>query len=101
MIPLVLLPNLEVKGFDAMAGIDGPNDPRLTLVADGGLQIGGLPRGTTSGKPSVMFCAELEDGQVLVAETTLSLFLTAADGLRAVYGDPRIDTTPTPEEPPA
>jgi hypothetical protein len=32
---------------------------------------------------------DLDDGSVVLAETSLALFLTVADGLRARYGDPR------------
>ncbi len=56
---------------------------------EGALIVGGMPEGTDSGKPTVMVALDLEDGVFLVAETTLALFLTAADGLKARYGDPR------------
>lgn len=55
----------------------------------GRLSIGGLPAGTQSGKPTVAFKLALPDGRVLFTETTLALFLTAADALKARYGDPR------------
>jgi hypothetical protein len=55
---------------------------------EGDVAIGGMPQGTESGRPSVVIAFELEEG-FLVAETTLALFLTAADVLKAKYGDPR------------
>ena len=56
----------------------------------GELIVGGMPQGTESGKPTVMLALEQPGGHgFLVAETTLSLFLTAADVLKAKYGDPR------------
>jgi hypothetical protein len=42
-----------------------------------------------SGKPSVALGFELPDGRWVLAETSLALFLTAAEALRARYGDPR------------
>jgi hypothetical protein len=55
----------------------------------GPIGIAGLEGGMESGKPSVALRIDLPDGRVVLAETSLSLFLTAADALRARYGDPR------------
>jgi hypothetical protein len=43
-----------------------------------------------SGAPSVAFCFKLGEREVVLAETSLALFLTAADALKARYGDPRV-----------
>lgn len=51
--------------------------------------IGGIERGMQSGAPSVMIRVETPDGRTVIAETSLKLFLTAADALRAALGDPR------------
>ncbi len=51
--------------------------------------VGGLPDGTTGGKPTVALRIDLPDGSSVVAETTLALFLSAADALRGRFGDPR------------
>jgi hypothetical protein len=48
-----------------------------------------LPDGMTSGKPSVMLRIDLPDGQIVLYEMSLRLFLTAADAFKARYGDPR------------
>lgn len=57
---------------------------------EGEIIVGGMPKGTEAGKPVVMIGLEdPETGGFIVAQTTLALFLTAADGLRAKYGDPR------------
>ena len=48
-----------------------------------------LPGGMASGKPSVAFGFRLPDRRVVVAETSLALFLSAADVMKAKYGDPR------------
>ncbi len=49
--------------------------------------IAGLPHGTVEGRPSVTVRIELPDGQTVLAETTLRLFLRAAEALRARYGN--------------
>lgn len=54
------------------------------------IRIGGLEGGMQSGKPSVAIAAILPNGGgCVLAETSLALFLSAADALRARYGDPR------------
>jgi hypothetical protein len=42
-----------------------------------------------SGKPSIAIRLDLDDGSSVVAETSLALFLMAADAFKAKYGDPR------------
>ena len=51
------------------------------------LRVGALAGGMASGRTSVAFGFELPDGRVVLAETSLRLFLAAADALRARYGD--------------
>lgn len=53
------------------------------------VEVSALARGMKSGKPSVAIRLELEDGSTVIAETSLALFLTAGDALKAKYGDPR------------
>lgn len=53
------------------------------------LEITGLAGGLTSGKPSVAIRIDLPHEMVAIAQTSLALFLTAADALKAKYGDPR------------
>ena len=48
--------------------------------------IAGLPKGTVEGRPSVAIRVDLPDGRVVLAETTLRLFLRAAEALAARYG---------------
>lgn len=91
MESLRVIPDLTQKGF-----VDGDN--YLVVGHEGEVIVGGMPEGTESGKPTVMVALELESGEdegskgFLVAETTLALFLTAADTLKAKYGDPREGT---------
>ncbi len=51
--------------------------------------VTGLMGGMESGKPSVALRIDLQDGSSVIAETSLALFLSAADALKARYGDPR------------
>jgi hypothetical protein len=76
-----IIPDLTVQGFQ-------DEDYEVTEYS-GPLIVGGMSEGTESGKPVVMLGLEIEDGGWLVKQTTLSLFLTAADALKAKYGDPR------------
>jgi hypothetical protein len=66
-------------------------DRKLTWLGNGAkpIQVAGMERGMASGKPSVAIRFDLPNGHVVVGETSLALFLTAADGLKARYGDPR------------
>jgi hypothetical protein len=60
------------------------------------IQIAGLAEGMQSGRPSVAIRLDLPDDTAglepqarALAETSLALFLTAAEALKARYGDPR------------
>lgn len=59
------------------------------LLSAPDMELVGLADGTASGAPVVMAFLTLPDGRTVMAETTLALFLTAADALKARYGDPR------------
>jgi hypothetical protein len=81
--------------------------PRIDIVLDGDgafadvpaeklghtkepVRITGLAGGMESGKPSVCIGLFLpHNGGCVIGETSLALFLTAADALKARYGDPR------------
>lgn len=51
------------------------------------IQFGGLPKGMQSGRTSVSIVIPLADGSVVIAESSLRLFLAAASALRARYGE--------------
>lgn len=54
------------------------------------IRVGVLEGGMSSGKPSVAIAVFLpNDGGCVVAETSLALFLSAADAFKARFGDPR------------
>ena len=53
------------------------------------IEMAVLKGGMASGKPSVAIRIDLDDDSVVFAETSLALFLSAADAFKAKYGDPR------------
>jgi hypothetical protein len=53
------------------------------------IELAVLSGGMASGKPSVAIRINLDDDSVVIAETSLILFLSAADAFKAKYGDPR------------
>lgn len=55
----------------------------------GPLIVAGKGESTEEGKPSVILALEVGEDEFLIKETTLSLFLDAADTLKSKYGDPR------------
>lgn len=56
------------------------------------ISVAGLVGGLESGKPSVTIRLDVGNGVVVLAQTSLSLFLQAADLLKLHYGDPRDET---------
>ena len=84
MESLTIIPGLERQGFR--------DKPYTVVEYTGPVTIGGMAKGTESGKPVVMigiFGIDADDNDVLVIQTTLALFLNAADALKARHGDPR------------
>ena len=69
----------EKAGIPEMAGKQ-VREGRIAVVS-------GLSNGTSGGKPSAALIIELADGTVVFAETTMSLFLTAATALKARFGE--------------
>lgn len=54
------------------------------------VKISGLSKGTVQGNPTVAIALYLPyKGGCIMGQTSLKLFLTAADALKARYGDPR------------
>lgn len=51
------------------------------------ISVAALPRGMSSGSASVAFRIDLPDGTVVVAETSMALFLAAARAFRARHGE--------------
>lgn len=84
METLKLIPDAEATGFDSFEGV-----AREDIIELQTLEISGLRGGMASGKPSVSMVFKLPDGKAVFAETSLALFLAAADTLKSLYGDPR------------
>lgn len=70
MIPLRLTMNLEIDPWD-----DLTRDDITPATIE---RVGILPNATDAGRACVEFLCRTEDGRVIVAETTLRLFLMAA-----------------------
>lgn len=62
-------------------------DGKVTWFKDGVvLSIAALSKGMASGRPSISIRIDLPDGKVVVAETSMRLFLGAAEAFKAKYG---------------
>jgi hypothetical protein len=68
--------------FERLAKPCGPSEAT-------GLHVAGLEGGMSGGKPSVTIRLDFADGSSRIVQTSLALFLIAADALRERYGDPR------------
>jgi hypothetical protein len=62
-----------------------PDDVDRAQMAEGSLQLAVLDRGMESGKPSVAIRFAIEDGSVVIVETSARLFCTAARMIMARY----------------
>lgn len=81
------MPALDIilEGDGSLKDLQGRlEDGRLTKVIL-------LPTGMASGKPSVSVVVETADGRAVLGQTSLALFLSAADAFKARHGDPRLD----------
>lgn len=86
MPSVVITPNIEDAPWSDLKALHDSCGILLAMGNDNpALRIGGLPRGTKGGKTSVSIAVTLSDGSVVLTETTLVLFLAAADLLRATY----------------
>ena len=84
MIALSIRPKVdETGGMPELQGRDAVRVENMTITS--------LSAGLQSGKPSVAVVIDLPDGRYVMAETSLALFLTAADALKAAHGDPRVN----------
>jgi hypothetical protein len=78
--PLIVSPDLA--GGDWQDYLAAARD--VGRLVDGTIdRIGIYPAGTVSGKATVMIGVMTSDGQVVIGETTLALFATAARALLA------------------
>jgi hypothetical protein len=81
--PLRIFPDVDGQWGDVEDG------RKVHHLRGEGLAIGGLAGGMKSGAASVMVRVDLPNGETVLAETSLALFLSAADALKARHGDPR------------
>lgn len=76
--------DLNLEGDGIWPDLRGKHVIHLT---DGStIGIAALPGGMRSGRPSVAIRIDLDGQRVVFVETSLRLFLAAADALRARYG---------------
>lgn len=66
-----------------------PIKGKEVIELHGPTAVAALAGGMASGKPSVGLLLPLPDGRYALAQTSLALFLAAADVLKAAHGDPR------------
>lgn len=78
--------NVDRDPWEDLAELE-KQDKLLTAMADeaGSIRVGALPHGMQSGRTSVAIAVPLPDGRIVLTETSLALFLAAADALRAAY----------------
>ena len=76
--------NLE---FDADGKFPELQGKKIHVTQD--ITVTTLRDGMSSGKPSVALLIKLDNGEVVFAETSMALFLTAADAMVARHGDQR------------
>lgn len=75
--------DLRLNGEGALFGI--PAEQILEADPEQPLMILGLESGMRSGAASVAICFKLPDGHTVFVQTSLALFVSAADALRAKY----------------
>lgn len=75
------------EGDGAWTDLEGRMADVIHLKDDVVIQVVALSGGMVSGRPSVSLRFDLPDGKVMIAETSVVLFLAAAEILRARYGD--------------
>lgn len=86
------MPSLQIKlnGDGAFADLQARHGEPIVIPEEQSIRVAGVGAGMTSGLPSVAFGIVLPDGRWVFAQTSLRLFLTAADTLKAKFGDPRM-----------
>lgn len=77
--------NIHVNGDNCWEDLLHRKQDIIHLSDDADMEIAGLSGGMTSGRPSVALRINLPDGRVVIAETSMRLFLSAADVFRARY----------------
>ncbi len=81
---------IHLDGNGAFGSLQTKHGKPIVVDNEQPIHVAALTEGMVSGKPSVGLGIVLPDGHWVFAETSLRLFLTAADALKARYGDPRV-----------
>lgn len=84
------MPALDIKlqGDGAFQDWHEQHGQPIHLGNDAVIRVVGLDNGMESGRASIAFGFLLPDGRWVLAETSLRLFLVAADVLKVRFGDP-------------
>ncbi len=77
--------HLQLDGDGAFQDLRGKMMGVHHLTGD--FTIAGLTAGMVSGRPSLVLRFDLPGGQVVLQETSVRVFLAAADTIRAKFGD--------------
>lgn len=81
--------SLHLRGDGAFGQLRAAHGDPVVASNDSPIHVATLDSGMVRGKPSIAFGIVLPDGRWVFAETSLALFLVAADAFRAAHGDPR------------
>ncbi len=76
--------HLRLEGDAAFSDLADKTERVIHLT--GSFTIAALEAGMTSGRPSLALRIDLPDGRVVIQETSVRLFLSAADAIRARFG---------------
>jgi len=74
---------IHMDGDECWPDLREKADQIIHLANESVIEIARLTGGMSSGKSSVCFRFDLPDGRIVLAETSLALFTTAADGFKA------------------
>ncbi len=79
------MPSLDVhvEGDKCWPDLEARRDDIIHVTEH--MEVAALSGGMVTGRPSVAFRIDLPDGRVVIAETSMRLFLSAADMFRARY----------------
>lgn len=78
--------NIHLEGDKCWPDLVSRREGIIHLADDAQIEIAALSGGMQSGRPSVALRINLPDGRVVIAETSMRLFLSAAQVFAARYG---------------
>lgn len=78
--------SIHAQGDACWEDLQSRTEQLIWLNSGAGLAIARLPRGMASGRSSVAIRVDLPDGRVVVAETSMALFLACAGAFKAAEG---------------